>query len=146
MERRRLAYMKRIDPASAACPDSDDDEDDAAEDAENLHVDSVAGGEATVAGPAPSKAANDERTLGSIEVLDWPSEQKHQELKTFLDEELPEIQRTVALRARTMWFKRKEYEEKLAETQAELQKVCHLVESLEPGLPPLVLDGSSPAV
>ncbi len=112
LERRRQAYTKRLDPAAAQESDSDEDEDE----------DEEAGDEDAGDENAPARANNVARAaeaeaeaegLGSIAVKDGPSEQKREELRAFLQTELPEIQRSVALKARTLWWKQKEYDDKV---------------------------------
>ena len=122
--------MKRIDPSSPE-DDDDDDEEEEENEAENKNPQLQA-----------AVAENDDAAaLGSIAVLDGPSEQKKQEIKTFLEQELPEIQKNVAVRARTLWFKRKEYDDKLLDTRSKLAEVKGLIADLEPGLPPLTPEG-----
>jgi len=126
--------MKRIYPSSSP-EDDDDDDDDDEEEEEN---------EAENKNPqlqAVVSEKDDEAALGSIAVLDGPSEQKKQEIKTFLEQELPEIQKNVAVRARMLWFKRKEYDDKLVDARSKLTEVNGLIADLEPGLPPLTPEG-----
>lgn len=108
--------MKRLDPAiqgeEAGDSDSDDDDDDD-EAGGGGGDDENAPARANVVPAAEAAAAEPEEGLGSIAVKDGPSEQKKEELRAFLETELPEIQRNVALRARTLWWKQKEYDEKV---------------------------------
>lgn len=108
--------MKRLDPAiqgeeaGDSDSDSDDDDDEAGGGGGD---DENAPARANVVPAAEAAAAEPEEGLGSIAVKDGPSEQKKEELRAFLETELPEIQRNVALRARTLWWKQKEYDEKV---------------------------------
>ena len=108
--------MKRLDPAiqSEEAGDSDSDSDDDDDEAGGGGGDDEnAPARANVVPAAEAAAAAPEEGLGSIAVKDGPSEQKKEELRAFLETELPEIQRNVALRARTLWWKQKEYDEKV---------------------------------
>lgn len=108
--------MKRLDPAiqSEEAGDSDSDSDDDDDEAGGGGGDDEnAPARANVVPAAEAAAAEPEEGLGSIAVKDGPSEQKKEELRAFLETELPEIQRNVALRARTLWWKQKEYDEKV---------------------------------
>jgi len=138
LERRRLAYMKRIYPSSS--PEDDDDDDDDEEEEEEEEEENEAENKNPQLQAVVSEK-DDEAALGSIAVLDGPSEQKRQEIKTFLEQELPEIQKNVAVRARMLWFKRKEYDDKLVDTRSKLADVKSLIADLEPGLPPLNSEG-----
>lgn len=109
--------MKRLDPAiqgeEAGDSDSDsDDDDDEAGGGGGDDENAPARANVVPAAEAAAAAAPEEG-LGSIAVKDGPSEQKKEELRAFLETELPEIQRNVALRARTLWWKQKEYDEKV---------------------------------
>jgi hypothetical protein len=73
--------------------------------------------------------------LKTITVVDASREEKEQELMSFLQEELPQIQREVALSAQSLWFKREGYQDKLADTRKKLSEVKTLVEGLECGMP-----------
>lgn len=127
MERRRLAYMKRIDPFSHPEEDDDDNDDEKVEEyeCEKLNED--------------ENRSLQLQSVVSIAVLDGPSEQKKKEIKTFLEQELPEIQKNVAVRARMLWFKQREYEDKLVKTRNKLMEVNGLIADMEPGLPPMSL-------
>lgn len=131
MERRRLAYMKRIDPSSSPEEDDDDNYDEGAEEYEYEK-----GNEVENKNPQL-------QAVVSIAVLDEPSEQKKREMKTFLEQELPEIQKNVAVRARMLWFKQKEYDDKLVNTRSKLVEVNGLIADMEPGLPPMTPDGGT---
>lgn len=138
LERRRLAYMKRIDPSSS--PEDDDDDDDEEQEENEGEKES----EAENKNPqlqAMVSENNDTAALGSIAILDGPNEQKKQEIKMFLEQELPEIQKNVAVRARMLWFKRKEYDDKLVDTRSKLAEVKGFIADLEPGLPPMTPEG-----
>jgi len=130
--------MKRIDPSSS--PEDDDDDDDDEEEENEVEKEN----EAENKNPhlqAVVAENDDAAALGSIAVLDGPSEQKKQEIKTFLEQELPQIQKNVAVRARMLWFKRKEYDDKLVDTRSKLAEVKGLIADLELGLPPMTLEG-----
>lgn len=140
--------MKRIDP-SAMVDEDDDDDDDEDDEGEEARQDGQVGQKntATIKEMSTSKGNDpEEGVLGSIEVMDGATAEKQQQMKLFLEQELPEIQRNVAIRARTLWWKRKQYEDKLGEVQNKLKEMNLLIESLEPGLPSLAPMTASPAV
>lgn len=102
--------MKRLDPAiQEEDDDSDSDWDDDEQEQPENDSDENAPARANVVAGAEAEPEG----LGSIAVKDGPSEQKKEELRAFLVTELPEIQRNVALRARTLWWKQKEFDGKV---------------------------------
>lgn len=110
--------MKRLDPSIVEEDDSDDDDDDDEEgqQEEQQPSEQESSGVTDENMPARANVAPEEAaaaSLGSIAVKDGPAEHKREELKAFLEQELPEIQRNVALRARTLWWKQKEYDDKV---------------------------------
>jgi hypothetical protein len=114
LERRRLAYMKRLDPSEIKDEEDDSDDDEDGGNESQPQQDENAPARANgVAGAAAAQVESEGEGLGSIEVKGGPSEQKKEELRAFLEKELPEIQRNVGLRARTLWFKQKEYDDKV---------------------------------
>ena len=141
LERRRLSYMKRIDPSSSPEDDDDDDDEDEEEEEESQGEKENEAENKNPQIQAVVSEKDDEEALGSIAVLDGPSEQKKHEIKTFLEQELPEIQKNVAVRARMLWFKWKEYDDKLVDTRGKLAEVKGLIAELEHGLPPLNSEG-----
>lgn len=102
-----MAYMKQIDPSLQYDDEEEEENDDEGQgEKEN---------DSTTKNIVASKDQSiDTGALGSIEVLDRADARKMEELVDFLQRELPEIQRNVALRARTLWFKRKGYEDKVS--------------------------------
>ena len=104
--------MKRLDPAIQE-EDGDSDSDDDGSDNEQEQPEDDSDENAPARANVVAGAEAEPEGLGSIAVKDGPSEQKKEELRAFLETELPEIQRNVALRARTLWWKQKEYDGKV---------------------------------
>lgn len=137
--------MKRLDPSiheeeeEDSDSDDDDDDDKQGEEAEEGGADENAPARANVGGEQQHAQQPAEEGLGSIAVKDGPGEQKREELRAFLETELPEIQRSVALRARTLWWKQREYDDKLEDARRKLQEVQRLIEAVEPGIPSMAM-------
>lgn len=132
--------MKRLAPSAEGADSSDEEEEDGEDGNDGGDHDENAPARANVPEPAPA-AGKEAAALGSIEVKDGPSEQKREELRAFLETELPEIQRNVALRARTLWWKQKEYDDKIEDTRSKLKEVQRLIEAIEPGVPSMASTG-----
>lgn len=143
--------MKQLDLSSSSLrieeeDESDDDDDDDEQQEEEQPPQPVeqesSGNDENSPARANVEAA---ATLGSIEVKDGPAEHKMEELRAFLEKELPEIQKNVALRARTLWWKQKENDDKLEDARSKLTEVRRLIEAIEPGMPSMAGAGETAA-